>query len=125
MANIIQKVRKKYRRKRLLAQKARMDGAQRGGNSSRQGSREARLLRRKRKARNRLILIGGLAAVLVLLLALFFERRTYKDYKILQISEQEDVISTKYVEMGGRILRYNPGSVSLVNKHLESIWSVS
>ena len=41
----------------------------------------------------------------------------------LQTSEQEDVVSTKYVEMDGKILRYSPDGVSLVNSKMETVWS--
>ena len=125
MANTIKNLRKKFRRRMLLAQRARLERSRNGGRSPQAGSRGARIHRRRRKAVNRLLLLGGIVLAFVLLAALFIEKRSYRDYKILDVSEQEDIISTKYVEMGGRILRYSPGTVSLVNKHLETIWSTS
>lgn len=125
MANTIKKLRKKSRRKRLLAQKTRLEKKRNGGRNPRTDSREARILRHRRRVRNRLLLLGGLLLAVVLLVTLFMEKRRYRDYKLLEVSEQEDIISTKYVEMGGKILRYSPNSVSLVNKHLETIWSAS
>lgn len=125
MANTVKNLRKKYRRKKLLARKARLERSQNGGRSPQASSREARILRHRRKVRNRLLFLGGLVLAFLFLIVLFIEQRSYRDYKILEVSEQEDIISTKYVEMGGKILRYSPGTVSLVNKHMETVWSTS
>ena len=42
---------------------------------------------------------------------------------MIQTSEQEDVVSTKYEEMSGKILRYSPDGASLVDSKMESYWS--
>ncbi len=84
---------------------------------------ETRLARHKRAAMRRtLIFVAAIVAVVVLLLV-FLEKRSYGNYKILQTSEQEDVISTRYAEMDGKILRYSPDGVSLVNNRMETQWS--
>lgn len=53
----------------------------------------------------------------------YMEKRSYHDYKTLQTSEQEDIVSTKYEEMAGKVLRYSPDSISLVSDSLETVWS--
>ncbi len=95
------------------------------GKSSGDKRKSSKSLRRKRKMRIRLLLAAVLAAAAVFLFLFITDRRTYHEYKVLKVSEQEDIVSTKYVEMGGRILRYSPGTVSLVNKNMETIWSTS
>ena len=77
-------------------------------------------VRRKRLLRFSLIFIFFVAAVLLFLL--FTEKRTYRNYKVIQSSEQEDIVSTTYMEMDGNILRYNSDGVSLESKDLETIW---
>lgn len=84
---------------------------------------ETRLARHKRAAMRRTLIFVTAIAAAVVLLVVFVEKRSYGNYKILQTSEQEDVISTRYAEMDGKILRYSPDSVSLVNKRMETQWS--
>jgi hypothetical protein len=84
---------------------------------------ETRLARHKRAAMRRTLIFVTAIAAAVVLLAVFMEKRSYGNYKILQTSEQEDVISTRYAEMDGKILRYSPDSVSLVNNRMETQWS--
>ena len=62
---------------------------------------------------------------IVLAIVLFMMTRTYHNYKVVRSSDSEDVISTKYVEMGGKILRYSPDGASLLNSKLANIWSVT
>lgn len=84
---------------------------------------ETRLARHKRAAMRRTLIFATAIAAAVVLLVVFVEKRSYGNYKILQTSEQEDVISTRYAEMDGKILRYSPDSVSLVNNRMETQWS--
>ena len=121
MANTFKKLRKQLRRRKMMAEKAMLERRQ--SNASQNVSREVRLLRRRIDALKRVLTIGAIAALAVLALVLYFQRRCYYDYKILKTSEQEDVVSTKYVEMNGKILRYSPEGVSLENRNLETIWS--
>lgn len=123
MANIIKNLQKKHKKKKILAQKAKLAKMHAAGRSNSVDDYEARLARHKRKTiRKTLSIIGAivLAAVLILL---YFEKRSYRDYKILQTSEQEDVVSTQYAEMDGKILRYSPEGASLINNKMETIWS--
>lgn len=53
----------------------------------------------------------------------YVEKRSYHNYKVVQSSEQEDVVSTSYLEMDGDILRYSPDGVSLVSDSMSTIWS--
>lgn len=50
-------------------------------------------------------------------------KRSYHSYKVLNTSEQEDVVSTQYVDMDGDILRYSPDGVSVVDNSMNTIWN--
>lgn len=125
MANTIKNIRKKLRRKRLLAEKRRLERAQSGARSSASVRKKLRTALRKRKAVLRPVAVV-LAVVLVALLGfLFLEKRSYHSYKVQAASEQEDTVSTQYTNLAGKILRYSSDEVSLVNTKLETIWSQS
>lgn len=53
----------------------------------------------------------------------FIEKRSYRTYDIIQTSEQEDIVSTKYEVMSGKILRYSPDGAALVNSEMDAYWS--
>lgn len=125
MANTFKEIKRKLRRKRLKAQKARLAKAQANQETGGQPDYQTRLNRHKRDALKKSVLIAAAVVAAVLLVVLFFEKRSYHDYKILETSEQEDIVSTEYTEMNGKILRYSPDGVSLVNKKLETVWSES
>lgn len=57
------------------------------------------------------------------LVFLYVEKRSYHSYKVLQTSEQEDVVSTQYIEMDGDILRYSPDGVSVVDSSMNTVWN--
>ncbi len=81
-------------------------------------------LRNRKKTKIRRGLIIAAALVLVCLTVFFYlEKKTYRNYKILQTSEQEDVVSTRYIEMGGDVLRYSPDGLSLQTDDMETLWS--
>lgn len=83
-----------------------------------------RIQHKKRREAKRLRLILGAAAVLfLLLLVVFFQTRSYHNYKIVQVSEQEDIISTSYVGMGDKILRYSPTEASYMDKRMRVSWT--
>ncbi len=84
---------------------------------------QSRLLRRRIEALKRILTMTAIAVLAVLALVLYFQKHCYYDYKVLKTSEQEDVVSTQYVELNGKILRYTPDGVSLVNRSLETVWS--
>lgn len=123
MANIIKNLQKKHKKKKILAQKAKLAKAQTTGRSSSMDDYEARLARHKRKTIRKTLVILGVIVFVVALLLLYFEKRSYRNYKILQTSEQEDVVSTQYAEMDGKILRYSPEGASLINEKMDTIWS--
>ncbi len=93
------------------------------GAADRVESYEVRLARHRRAAIRRMVIMAAAVVAVVLLALLFIEKRSYHNYRILQTSEQEDIVSTEYVEMDGRILRYSPDGASLVNKKMETLWS--
>ena len=121
MANTFKNIRKKLRRKRLLAEKARLEKTQ--ANNAKPQDYQSRLNRHRRELAKKIILSAALVIGVVLLVTVYIQKRSYHDYKILQTSEQEDIVSTKYTEMDGKILRYSPDGVSLVNKKLEAVWA--
>lgn len=123
MANTFKNIRKKLRRKRLMAEKARLEKKQ--ANSAQSQDYQSRLSRHRRETAKKIILSAALVIGAVLLVTIYIQKRSYHDYKILQTSEQEDIVSTKYTEMDGKILRYSPDGVSLVNKKLEAVWAES
>ena len=75
--------------------------------------------KKREAARRRLIL--GVAGVL--LLVVYFQSHTYHGYKIVLRSEQEDIVSTSYISMGERILRYSPTEASLMDKRMRVSWT--
>ena len=114
MANFINKMFKKRRKKKNRKEKAQ----QAAGLSVRLSRRQRRMLRKG-------VVSAAVVVAVAFLVVFYIEKHTYNDYKILHTSEQEDIVSTKYTEMEGRILRYSPEGVSLVNKNLEVLWNVT
>ena len=125
MANIFQKIKRKRRRKKIQAQKARAEQEQQSKNSRNNNDDDymTKLSRHKHAELRKglmtaVVVIAAAAAVII-----YIEKRSYHNYKVIQTSEQEDVVSTKYEEMDGKILRYSPDGASLVNGKMESYWS--
>lgn len=131
MANTLNKMARKRKRKKLEAEKAKQAKEQRRmqGNDVYYEQREQRAPQKKTAKRKKksavkkklvtaVILVGAVAAALF-----YVEKRSYKNYRVVQTSQQEDVVSTGYMEMDGDILRYSSDSVSLVSKNLETLWS--
>lgn len=117
MGTTFNEFRRKLRRKRQKIKRARRAQAETKGNTHSRRSRKA-----IRTLHN--TLMGALAVLaLVVLVVLYVQKRTYNTYKVLKTSEQEDVVSTGYLEMDGKILRYSTDGVSLVNKQLDTVWS--
>lgn len=123
MANTFKNIRKKLRRKRLLAEKRRLEKAQSGTRSSASVRRKFKSALRKRKAVLRPAAAVLAVGLVVLLGFLFLEKRSYHSYKVQAASEQEDTVSTQYTNLSGKILRYSSDEVSLVNTKLDTIWS--
>ena len=123
MANTFKNIRKKLRRKRLLAEKRRLEKAQSGTRSSASVRRKFKSALRKRKAVLRPVAAVLAVGLVVLLGFLFLEKRSYHSYKVQAASEQEDTVSTQYTNLSGKILRYSSDEVSLVNTKLDTIWS--
>ena len=125
MANSFKNIKKKLRRKRLLAEKRRLERAQTGRKSSMTAKKRIKVALRKRKAVLKPVAVVLAVAIVILAGFLFMEKRTYHNYKIQVTSEQEDTVSTKYTNLAGKILRYSSDEVSLVNNKLETVWSQS
>ncbi len=81
-----------------------------------------RQLRRRRRLYARITLFLFVAALCGFGAYYYVARRTYHGYKVVKYSEQEDVVSTGYLPMNGRILRYNTNEVSLVDTSLTTQW---
>lgn len=118
--NIIKKLQKKQKRKKLMKQKAQLAQEQADRNSVYRGknSRRRRISGRGKKVITVVVVIAA-----VCLVFLYVEKRSYHSYKVLNTSEQEDVVSTQYVEMDGDILRYSPDGVSVVDSSMNTVWN--
>lgn len=122
MANIFKEFRKNHRRKKLLAQRAQAEQAL-GGGTSGQEDYQARLSKHRHATMRRTVITVCVIAAAVACVLLFIEKRSYRNYTVLQTSEQEDIVSTGYREMDGKILRYSPEGASLMNGEMEPYWS--
>ena len=114
MANIFQKIKRKHKRKKMMAQKARKQT---------EDDYQTKLTHHRHAVLKRTFLTGAAVVVVIGLIVFYVEKRSYHSYKVIQTSEQEDVVSTKYEEMSGKILRYSPDGASLVDSKMESYWS--
>ena len=126
MANIIKKLKRKHKRKENAV--AAGENSNRKQRAIQQMSPEEayqnRLRRHKHDALRRTVMSIVAVAAIATVVLLYVERRSYHNYRILSASEQEDVVSTKYLEMSGKILRYSPDGASLVNSSMDTYWSV-
>ena len=84
---------------------------------------QEKLLQHKKDVIKKALIIAGIAVGVLVLMCFFMEKGSYHNYRILQTSEQEDVISTNYVELDGKILRYSPDGAALVDSKLQTHWS--
>lgn len=125
MANAIKKLRRKHKRNKLQKQKAKQLKAQSvvDSRSLEPIDYETRLARHRRAVMRRTLITIAVIVAVVAAVFVYLEKRSYRNYKILQTSEQEDIISTNYVEMDGKIFRYSPDEVSLVTNKMETLWS--
>lgn len=119
MANIIQKLIKKRKRAKLLAMKEKAAQSAAGD----VGDYQQQLIRHRHAVMKKTVVTALLIAAAAAVLLLFLEKRSYRNYRILQTSEQEDIVSTKYEVMSGKILRYSPDGASLVNNEMDAYWS--
>lgn len=100
--------------------------AQNGKLSQDVGSEEAyrrQLSMHKIAAMKKTVFTVVVVAAVAVGLVLFIEKRSYRTYDIIQTSEQEDIVSTKYEVMSGKILRYSPDGAALVNSEMDAYWS--
>ena len=100
--NIIKKIQKKQKRKKLMKQKAKLAQEQAVQVGT---SRGKSYHRRKLSDTGKKLVATAVVVVAVCLVFVYVEKRSYHSYKVLNTSEQEDVVSTQYVEMDGDILR--------------------
>lgn len=125
MANIFQKIKRKRRRKKIQAQKARMNQGQQSqySRSNSEEDYQIRLTRHRHAAVRKGLITVAVGIAVVAAVLIYIEKRSYHNYRIIQTSEQEDIVSTKYEEMAGKILRYSPDGASLVDGKMESYWN--
>ena len=121
MANIIKKIQLNSKKKKIKAHKEKLEREQEA--LSNPIDYEERIHRHRMRRLIRLVTVLAALLLVAALVLLFIEKRTFHDYRILETSEQEDIVSTNYVEMGGNILRYSPDGVTLVTSSMESLWS--
>ena len=118
--NIIKKIQKKQKRKKLMKQKAKLAQEQAVQVGT---SRGKSYHRRKLSDTGKKLVATAVVVVAVCLVFVYVEKRSYHSYKVLNTSEQEDVVSTQYVEMDGDILRYSPDGVSVVDSSMNTVWN--
>ena len=123
MANTLKKIVKKHKKKKLMAEKQKMAKAQGVSEEEYADNYELRLSRHKRNIVKKTVITVVAIAAAVTAVGFYIEKRSYHNYKVVQSSEQEDVVSTCYIEMDGDILRYSPDGVSLVSDKMSTLWS--
>ena len=123
MANTLKKIVKKHKKKKLMAEKQKMAKAQGVSEEEYADNYELRLSRHKRNIVKKTVITVVAIAAAVTAVGFYIEKRSYHNYKVVQSSEQEDVVSASYIEMDGDILRYSPDGVSLVSDKMSTLWS--
>ena len=123
MANTLKKMMKQHKKKKLAAERARLARLQAKPAGNHQDDYAARLSRHKRNVLKKTVFTVAVIVAAVTGITFYVEKRSYHNYKVVQSSEQEDVVSTSYLEMDGDILRYSPDGVSLVSDSMSTIWS--
>lgn len=124
MANTWKNIRKKYRKRKLKAQKARLAREQElQARGTEAVDYSTRITRHRQDKLKKVLATAAVLVAAAAVIFLYVEKRTYYSYKVMESSEQEDIVSTKYVEMDGKILRYSPDGVSLVTNKLETLWN--
>ena len=123
MANTFKKMVKKHKKKKLMAERNKQAKEQGMSGDEFVDDYERRLSRHKRNIVKRTVAAVVTIAVAVTAVGFYIEKRSYHTYKVVQTSEQEDIVSTNYVEMDGNILRYSPDGVSLVSDKMSTLWS--
>lgn len=123
MANTLKKIVKKHKKKKLMGEKQKMAKAQGVSEEEYADNYELRLSRHKRNIVKKTVITVVAIAAAVTAVGFYIEKRSYHNYKVVQSSEQEDVVSTSYIEMDGDILRYSPDGVSLVSDKMSTLWS--
>ena len=123
MANTLKKIVKKHKKKKLMAEKQKMAKAQGVSEEEYADNYELRLSRHKRNIVKKTVITVVAIAAAVTAVGFYIEKRSYHNYKVVQSSEQEDVVSTSYIEMDGDFLRYSPDGVSLVSDKMSTLWS--
>ena len=106
-----------------MAEKQKMAKAQGVSEEEYADNYELRLSRHKRNIVKKTVITLVAIAAAVTAFGFYIEKRSYHNYKVVQSSEQEDVVSTSYIEMDGDILRYSPDGVSLVSDKMSTLWS--
>ena len=124
MANTLKKIMRKRKKRKYADEKAKQAKEQGRQNGKEYGNDyNKKRSRHKRNAVKRTIITAVAVVAAIAAVGFYMEKRSYHNYKIVQSSEQEDVISTSYVEMDGDILRYSPDGVSLVSDKMNTLWS--
>lgn len=126
MTNTFRNMKKKYKKRKLKAQRARLlkeqqDSAR--GTKAGTADYRTRLSAYRYSRIKKTMITAAVIAGVILAAVLYMEKRSYHNYRALQTSEQEDIVSTKYEKMGNKIFRYSPDGASLVSGKMETLWS--
>ncbi len=118
---------KKPREKKSRNSKRKQARLQRKIDANTKGLVEPENSGRRRHRRRRIILIIAIiVAVLVVIgIAVFFflNIRTYTNYRELASSNQEDTVSTSYIELNDKLFKYNASSANLEDNEGNISWT--
>ena len=123
MANTFRNIRKKLRRKRLMAERNRLEKMQSGTSGRVNIRRKLKAVIRKKKAVLRPVALVLAVTIIILGAVFYMQNKSYRNYKVLTTSEQEDIVATRYANLSGKILRYSTDEVSVTNSQLDTVWS--
>ena len=123
MANTFRNIRKKLRRKRLMAERDRLEKMQSGTSGRVNIRRKLKAVIIKKKAVLRPVALVLAVAIIILGAVFYMQNKSYRNYKVLTTSEQEDIVATRYANLSGKILRYSTDEVSVTNSKLDTVWS--
>lgn len=88
-------------------------------------SYKQRLIAHRRKTLIKTGAVIAAVAALALGIKFAFDHWSFKEYVILNSSEQEDITSTEYVELDGKIFKYNQDDTALVDTDGTTLWTGS
>lgn len=88
-------------------------------------SYKQRLIAHRRKQALKTGAVIAIVAALALGIKFAIDHWSFKEYVIINSSEQEDITSTEYVELDGNVFKYNQDDTALMDTDGETLWTGS